>query len=60
MTIENDAETNDGFEEAYTDAPPWEIGQPQPEIVRLAEQGEISGDVLDIGCRARMPSIHIS
>lgn len=50
MTTENDAETNDGFEDAYTDLPPWEIGQPQSEIVRLAEQGEISGDVLDVGC----------
>lgn len=50
MTTENDIETNDGFEEAYTDAPPWEIGRPQPEIVRLAEQGGISGDVLDVGC----------
>ena len=50
MTTENDTETNGGFEEAYTDAPPWEIGRPQPEIVRLAEQGEISGDVLDVGC----------
>lgn len=50
MTPENDAEPNDGFEEAYNDAPPWEIGRPQPEIVRLAEQGMISGDVLDVGC----------
>jgi cyclopropane fatty-acyl-phospholipid synthase-like methyltransferase len=50
MTTENDAETNDGFEDAYTDLPPWEIGRPQSEIVRLAEQGEISGDVLDVGC----------
>src|SRR5699024_1433253 len=43
-------ETNDGFDDAYTDLPPWETGRPQSEIVRLAEQGKISGDVLDVGC----------
>ena len=50
MTPGDDSEPNDGFEEAYTGAPPWETGQPQPEIVRLAEQSDISGDVLDVGC----------
>ena len=50
MTPGGDPKPNDGFEEAYAGAPPWETGQPQPEIVRLAEQGEIRGDVLDVGC----------
>jgi cyclopropane fatty-acyl-phospholipid synthase-like methyltransferase len=30
--------------------PPWETGQPQPELVRLAQSGGIRGRVLDIGC----------
>ncbi len=30
--------------------PPWDIGRPQPEVVKLAEEGEIVGDVLDVGC----------
>lgn len=39
------------FEEAYRQGtPPWDIGRPQPEVVRLAEEGEIVGDVLDVGC----------
>jgi SAM-dependent methyltransferase len=39
------------FEEAYrAGAPPWDIGRPQPEVVRLAEEGEIVGEVLDAGC----------
>jgi SAM-dependent methyltransferase len=39
------------FDERYRDgAPPWEIGRPQPEIVRLAEEGQVVGDVLDVGC----------
>lgn len=39
-----------GFEEAYHGIPPWDIGHPQPEIVRLSEEGEIHGSVLDVGC----------
>jgi len=38
------------FESAYLGTPPWDIGRPQPEIVRLAETGQITGSVLDIGC----------
>ena len=29
---------------------PWEIGRPQPAIVKLLEQGVFHGEVLDIGC----------
>jgi len=38
------------FEEAYLSLPPWDIGRPQREIIRLAEDGEIQGAVLDAGC----------
>jgi len=38
------------FERTYRRLPPWEIGRPQKEVVRLAEAGEISGSVLDMGC----------
>jgi len=40
----------ESFEEAYLSLPPWDIGRPQAEIVRLAEAGEIRGGVLDAGC----------
>jgi cyclopropane fatty-acyl-phospholipid synthase-like methyltransferase len=40
----------DGFESAYAETPPWDIGRPQPAIVRLAETGQIAGRVLDVGC----------
>jgi SAM-dependent methyltransferase len=40
-----------GFEWAYRNGvPPWDIGRAQPAIVRLAEQGLIAGDVIDVGC----------
>jgi SAM-dependent methyltransferase len=29
---------------------PWDIGAPQPAVVALAEAGEFTGEVLDIGC----------
>jgi ubiquinone/menaquinone biosynthesis C-methylase UbiE len=38
------------FDSAYQGTPPWDIGHPQPEIVRLEETGEITGSVLDVGC----------
>jgi 2-polyprenyl-3-methyl-5-hydroxy-6-metoxy-1,4-benzoquinol methylase len=38
------------FEEMYKGLPPWEIGGPQSEVVRLAELGEIKSPVLDVGC----------
>jgi len=40
------------FDAAYRipSAAPWDIGEPQPEIVRLADAGLIGGSVIDIGC----------
>ncbi len=44
--------TAPSWDEAYTaSAPaPWDIGRPQPAFLRLAEQGLLSGRVLDSGC----------
>jgi SAM-dependent methyltransferase len=40
-----------GWDSAYQDhLPPWDIGQPQPAFVRLADSGLLSGRVLDAGC----------
>jgi len=38
------------FNDAYKGTPPWDIGRPQPEFVRLAGEGLIRGKVLDVGC----------
>ncbi|MCI4365000.1 MAG: class I SAM-dependent methyltransferase [Thermoplasmata archaeon] len=38
------------FDRAYDGSPPWDIGRPQPEFVRLEETGEIRRRVLDVGC----------
>src|SRR6185437_15164527 len=40
----------DFFDEAYRSTPPWDVGHPQAEFVRLAKDEEIRGRVLDAGC----------
>ena len=30
--------------------PPWSLGEPQPELAAVIEQGKFHGDVLDAGC----------
>ena len=39
------------WDASYTGGPPpWDIGRPQPAIVRLASDGAFTGAVLDAGC----------
>jgi SAM-dependent methyltransferase len=39
------------FEEIYqSGAPPWDIGRPQLEILRLLDAGRVVAPVLDVGC----------
>ncbi len=46
------------FEELYQGATPigrkmpWDLGAPQPAVIALADAGEFTGEVLDIGCGA--------
>lgn len=40
--------------------PPWSIGEPQPEIAALIEQGRFHGDVLDAGCGEAAVSLHLA
>lgn len=40
--------------------PPWSIGEPQPELATLIEQGKFHGDVLDIGCGEAAISLYLA
>lgn len=40
--------------------PPWSIGEPQPELAALIEQGEFHGDVLDVGCGEAAISLYLA
>lgn len=44
--------TPPGWDDAYTTStpPPWDINEPQPAFVRLADGGLLTGRVLDSGC----------
>lgn len=37
-------------EGAFQGPPPWNIGEPQPELAALIDAGKITGEVLDAGC----------
>jgi len=39
---------------------PWDIGRPQPAIVRLAFEGRFAGAVLDAGCGTGENALHIA
>jgi len=40
--------------------PPWDIGRPQPAIVRLASAGGFTGAVLDAGCGTGENALHVA
>lgn len=42
--------TKEAFDKSYEGVPPWEIGRPQPELLRLLDDGIVNGLVLDVGC----------
>jgi SAM-dependent methyltransferase len=49
------------FEAVYREGtPPWDIGAPQSEFVRLAEAGEITGRVIDVGCGTGENALHLA
>src|ERR1700738_5622402 len=40
--------------------PPWSIGDAQPELAALIEQGKFHGDVLDVGCGEAAVSLYLA
>jgi 2-heptyl-1-hydroxyquinolin-4(1H)-one methyltransferase len=59
---------NEMFESAYRGEapemagakPPWSIGEPQPELAALIEQGKFHSDVLDVGCGEAAIDLHLA
>ena len=49
---DNEPVTTPSWDDSYaaSEPPPWDIGRPQPAFVRLAEQGLLTGLLLDAGC----------
>jgi SAM-dependent methyltransferase len=49
------------WDASYHDGPaPWDIGQPQPAIVRVASKGGFAGAVLDAGCGTGENALYIA
>ena len=48
------------WEEMYQSTPPWDIGKPQPELVKLEKSGKILGQILDVGCGAGENTLYFS
>ena len=49
------------WDASYHDGPaPWDLGEPQPAIVRLAAHGGFAGSVLDAGCGTGENALHIA
>jgi SAM-dependent methyltransferase len=48
---DEEAAAERSWDDSYRgDRPPWDLGRPQPAIVRLDERGGFAGTVLDAGC----------
>jgi len=49
------------WDASYQGGPaPWDIGRPQPAVVRLAATGRFAGPVLDAGCGTGENALHIA
>jgi SAM-dependent methyltransferase len=49
------------WDASYTDGPaPWDIGEPQPAVVRLADAGAFGGALLDAGCGTGDNALHLA
>jgi 2-polyprenyl-3-methyl-5-hydroxy-6-metoxy-1,4-benzoquinol methylase len=49
------------WDASYHDGPaPWDVGEPQPAIVRVAADGGFAGAVLDAGCGTGDNALHVA
>jgi SAM-dependent methyltransferase len=49
------------WDASYHDGPaPWDIGKPQPAVVRVASEGGFAGAVLDAGCGTGENALHLA
>jgi SAM-dependent methyltransferase len=49
------------WDASYQDGPaPWDVGRPQPAVVRLAAEGRFAGAVLDAGCGTGDNALHLA
>jgi SAM-dependent methyltransferase len=53
--------TGQPWDASYQDGPaPWDVGHPQPAVMRLASEGGFTGPVLDAGCGTGENALHVA
>lgn len=53
--------TGQPWDASYQDGPaPWDVGHPQPAVLRLASEGGFTGPVLDAGCGSGENALHVA
>ena len=48
------------FKFVYLVSPPWDINRPQSSIIKVLENREIQGEVLDIGCGSGENALYLA
>jgi SAM-dependent methyltransferase len=49
------------WDASYVDGPaPWDLGEPQPAVLRLVEEGVFAGAILDAGCGTGTHALHLA
>jgi SAM-dependent methyltransferase len=57
----HERDSGQSWEASYLDGPaPWDVGHPQPAVVRIAAAGGFRGPVLDAGCGTGENSLHLA
>lgn len=61
LRTSHERRSGQSWDASYHDGPaPWDIGAPQPAIVRLASEGAFAGTVLDVGCGTGENALHVA
>ena len=61
QTTSHERRAGQPWEASYLDGPaPWDLGRPQPAILRLADEGAFAGAVLDAGCGTGENALHVA